>query len=214
MHTISLTYHVTCFESNVDVLQKSVEKRNANRGNGKHAKNIHNQNFILIYGTRPGLVVKADTKMMEEVAERMENRFDKNSFTLSIPKMFDDMIGVDADFEMISSQTLQHLKLVYEHNLVTKTIAIIFVCPYGDVDYVSKGKAARKLFKVELKFMKVQVFYMMTASQMAEKLDLLQFVVEEFKKSKHPCSLQLVAVVSIGEGMSPETNDWDRSVLT
>ena len=67
--------------------------------------------------------------MMAEIAKRMENRFDKNSFFLSIPKMFDDMVGVDADFEMIASQTLQHLKLEYKHNIVTKSIAIIFACP-------------------------------------------------------------------------------------
>ena len=71
---------------------------------------------------------------------------------LTIPSMFDDMIGADVQFEMIASQTLQQLKLEHEYNNVTKSTAIIFVCPHPKSDGVMKSELAVLLFKDELKF--------------------------------------------------------------
>ena len=42
---------------------------------------------------------------------------------------------------------------------------------------------------------------------MIEKLDLLQCKVDEFEREKKTGEIMLVAVVSIGDGLAPETNE-------
>ena len=36
-------------------------------------------------------------------------------------------MGNDANFEMVLSNTLQPLRLIYEHNVVTRSIGVVFV---------------------------------------------------------------------------------------
>ena len=66
---------------------------------------------------------------------------------LTIPSMFEDMIGADVQFEMIASQTLQQVKLEHEYNNVTKSTAIIFACLHPNSNCVMKSKVAVLLFK-------------------------------------------------------------------
>ena len=61
----------------------------------------------------------------------MTNRYDKENLTLKLPEAFDHLSHVSDQeklkFEMVKSNTLQPTKLVFEHNIVTQTIAYIFV---------------------------------------------------------------------------------------
>ena len=45
---------------------------------------------------------------------------------------------------------------------------------------------------------------------MIEKFDLIQCEVDEFEKKKENNDLLAIAIVSIGKGLAPKTNDSDR----
>ena len=71
--------------------------------------------------------VNAKTEMIKDISDIMINRFEKVTFSVLIPRAFDDMKGKDVNFEMVASNTLQPLRLIYSHNIVTRSIATIFV---------------------------------------------------------------------------------------
>ena len=53
--------------------------------------------------------------------------FDKTTFCVQYISCFDDLKGSDANFEMVASNTLQPVRLIYNHNIATTKIAAIFV---------------------------------------------------------------------------------------
>ena len=57
-------------------------------------------NFIFMYGTQPSKIVHKDTKMIEEVANIILKKYDKKLFGLRIPRCFDDLMRVEANFEI------------------------------------------------------------------------------------------------------------------
>ena len=65
--------------------------------------------------------------MMQEISTTLVHSYDKNTFQLTIPKCFDALYSVDANFEMSASNTLQPLKLVYSYKIITSAKAIILV---------------------------------------------------------------------------------------
>ena len=79
---------------------------------------------------------------------------------------------------MMVSNTLQPLNLLYGHNLVTDSIAYIFVnteskgLPFKNA--VGRGKYAEQLFKEILEFKHVEVFTNLTKVEIIEKLNFLQ----------------------------------------
>ena len=85
------------------------------------------QNFMLIMGCRPGLGVKADTKMVPEIVKRMLERYCRATFQLIIPRAYEDLAGSDVDFEVIASQSLPLLSLTYAWNTITRTLAVLFI---------------------------------------------------------------------------------------
>ena len=70
--------------------------------------------------------VKANTKMAEELMTAMEDKCEKVNFSLTFPEVFDDLYSVDADFEMVAPNTIQHVRVFYRQNVVTKSFAAIF----------------------------------------------------------------------------------------
>ena len=90
--------------------------------------------------------------MVNELAQVFETEYDKTTFTLAIPKCFNDLHSKDAHFELSVSSTIQPLYLEYKHNVVTRSIAAIFVNPPKTrMDYteeatrkfIAKGKNTR-----------------------------------------------------------------------
>ena len=65
--------------------------------------------------------------MVQEVIEVLEHRFDPNTLLLQIPTAFDYLKGQDADFEMVTSNTIQPLRIEYRDNIVTESVAVVFV---------------------------------------------------------------------------------------
>ena len=50
--------------------------------------------------------VNAETNMVNEIAHRFNNGYDKKTLILSIPGILDDLDSKDANFEMSVSNTL------------------------------------------------------------------------------------------------------------
>ena len=64
-------------------------------------------NLVLIWGCRPAKGVLADTKMCNDLRQLFLDRFDRQTLRLEIPKVFDQLKATDAQFEMVTSNTLQ-----------------------------------------------------------------------------------------------------------
>ena len=67
--------------------------------------------------------------MMNEIAEIFNTEYSRVDFVIAIPGCFDGLQSTDANFETSLSNTLQPLRLKYEHNIVTDKIGVIFVNP-------------------------------------------------------------------------------------
>ena len=81
---------------------------------------------MMLFGSPPGLGLVADTSMAAEISEVLTERYEKKFFTLDIPSCFDDLFSKDANIEMVASNTIQPLHLVYNHNAVTYATGVIF----------------------------------------------------------------------------------------
>ena len=64
--------------------------------------------------------------MIEELMQRMIERYSRETLHLIIPQAFESLEGSDVDFEIVSSQTLSDLTLTYKHGIVTHSIALVF----------------------------------------------------------------------------------------
>ena len=65
--------------------------------------------------------------MVNDIAQLMKNRFDHNTLMLEIPESFEQLKGRDANFEMVTSNTIQPVMVEYKHNIVSRSAATIFV---------------------------------------------------------------------------------------
>ena len=93
---------------------------------GYCADQMH-QNLILIFGCAASKTVKAETGMVNEIADAFNTRFSTEDLTLQIPSVFENLTSQDAKLEMSISNTVQPLKLFYEHQVVSDSIAYVFV---------------------------------------------------------------------------------------
>ena len=137
----------------------------------------------------------ADTNMVIEVAKIYDTYYNKESFTLAIPDCFNDMQSKDANFEMSVSNTTQPLYLEYEYDVVTNTLALIFVNPQGlhenmrsnepaevtKARHLEKGKIAKKLFTEEFNFQEVDVYTSLPKAQIIEQLKLTKYHAQRFE---------------------------------
>ena len=86
---------------------------------------------------------------------------------------------------MVTSNTIQPVRLCYRQNVVTHSIAVIFVNTHcKGVQYknaVERGEQARKLFKEELEYQEVRLFEDIDKAQIIEKLESLKARANEFE---------------------------------
>ena len=68
-----------------------------------------------------------DSTMIKNLADTLMTQFDRKTFSIMFPKCFDVLFSDDAKFEIMRSISLQNLRLVYSHNVVTKSVAVIIV---------------------------------------------------------------------------------------
>ena len=105
-------------------------------------------NYLLYFRCKPARGIKFNTKMAKDVSNALNRSYEKKTFSLKFPEALDFL----HDIEKVTSSTLQPLRLFYEHNAVTHSIAVIFVNKAKDAVSIKKGKKARKLFREELNF--------------------------------------------------------------
>ena len=65
--------------------------------------------------------------MVNDICKLLKTRYERSTLTIKIPECFDHLKGEDANFEMVTSNTIQTTHLCYSHNIVTDSIAYIFV---------------------------------------------------------------------------------------
>ena len=78
----------------------------ATRGNAKLLTFVKILNFILLFGSTPGMAVKGKTTMVKDVMEAIEFNLDRLTFEVTIPEAFDSLYGQDVSFEMVQSSSI------------------------------------------------------------------------------------------------------------
>ena len=104
---------------------ESVQRKEA-RGNAG-TEDSQNQNILLMWGCRPSKGVLSETAMAKNVVDTMLKRVNRIDLTVTIPLAFEQLKGDDASFEMVTSNTIQPMKLMYQHNIVVDKKAMVFV---------------------------------------------------------------------------------------
>ena len=99
-------------------------------------------NYLFYFRNKPALGHKFNTRMAQDIAEILNTKYERKNFSLTLPDAFDFMPGI----EKVASNSLQPLKLFYEHRRVTDSIAVIFVNKVDECACIKNGKKARKLF--------------------------------------------------------------------
>ena len=94
--------------------------------------------------------------MVEEIAQTLSEDYDIETLSIQIPRVFNYLKTHDAHLEIVTSPTLQPLRLMYNYNKVTKKIAHIFVNTHCiNLEYKNayeRGLQAYKLFDEVLEF--------------------------------------------------------------
>ena len=106
----------------------------AGRGDAKFSVEVTPSNFIILYGTKPGKMVKLDTQMIKDFIDNIYRRTDRIQFKVMFPDVLYQMKTEDANFEMADSNSIQKLNLYHRqsiyksqyHGAATKQIGIIF----------------------------------------------------------------------------------------
>ena len=80
--------------------------------------------------------------MVYEIADAINTRYSTEDLTLVIPSVFENLSSQDAMLEMTISNTVQPLKLFREHQVVSDSIAYVFVYT-GSKDLVYKNSKQR-----------------------------------------------------------------------
>ena len=87
-------------------------------------------NLIFAWGCSPSKGVLADTRMIHEMFETLQDRYNRKTLSVTFPKMFEDMLETkkeDALWEFWKSNKIQECKILYESNIATRKIGVIFV---------------------------------------------------------------------------------------
>ena len=123
--------------------------------------------------------------MVADIVDMMETTYDKDTMSLRLPQAFEQLRGKDADFETVSSNSLQPLNLIHNHNVVTRTIVYIFIndsCREVPVRRAhERGDIAYKLFQHVYGFQEVTTFLNLTKDEVIDKLKRLKKIAESFE---------------------------------
>ena len=62
--------------------------------------------MILVKGCKPGMGIQADTKLIEDFACCLIDKYDKDTLAIVFPSIIDLLKGTDANIEIIKSSQL------------------------------------------------------------------------------------------------------------
>ena len=98
------------------------------RGEGIRENVIQDHwNFICFYQIAPGKEFKGDSTMVRNYTDVLLDNFSRITFTIDFPYCFDQLQGDACNFEFNKSCDLQPARFHYLYNVVTHSIAEIFV---------------------------------------------------------------------------------------
>ena len=84
-------------------------------------------NFMLIYGSKPGYGVKIDTKLIRDVMRCFLELYDMHSLTVTLPNILDQLQGSDTNIEIVTSSNLQTMRMGIRCFEVVRSTAYVFV---------------------------------------------------------------------------------------
>ena len=70
------------------------------------ASAIKASNFLFVWGCRPSDQVGAETVMVRDIVKMLTKNFDHDTLTVQLPDSFEQLKGEDANFEMVTSNTI------------------------------------------------------------------------------------------------------------
>ena len=103
---------------------------------------------------------------------------------------------------MVSSNTLKPVRLFYNHNISTESIAVIFVhtnaigLNYDGAE--ERGEKHYQLFKDVLEFNSVKVHIDISKDKVVKILESLKAYADHFQRTKKDKDLLTIAIISIG----------------
>ena len=83
------------------------------------------QNFQFLFGCPPANGVRTDTQMVYDIGEIFMNKIDLQATSLILPQALEESKGSDANFEVAQSNAIVPIRLIYQHNIIQKSRAII-----------------------------------------------------------------------------------------
>ena len=106
--------------------------------------------------------------------------------SIKVPQIFENLKGKDAKFELVQSPTLQSLKMILSHNIVTKKIAYVFInsecrgIPYKNA--LIRGKNAYRLFDEIFEFEEVHTLRDPSINIIEDTIDRMQAQAQDFER--------------------------------
>ena len=96
------------------------------RGNTIAAKVVR-ENVLLLFGCRPSLGVDAETTMVKDLVKTLISRLDKETLSVTFPKVLNQMLGSHTSFEISVTDSIKPLQMFYKHNIATHKFGLIIV---------------------------------------------------------------------------------------
>ena len=137
--------------------------------------------------------------------------FDRDYFKCTYPDILWGLTGTDAKFETCYTTALMDVKLVYRHNVVVDSHAIIFknhqlngpehlmnTSARSWANAAASTEMALKLFGDILEFKKVEVYENLEKAGIVAKLMEVRAKAEAFENGHHDGGVFAVAIIWIG----------------
>jgi len=119
-------------------LQDSIDNGTAPAARGTPWMPSESQaNLIMMFGCQPSRFVLVETRMLYDLFDSFNSRFNPQTLALELPKMLEDLQSdaADAKWEIWRSNQLQTVKLFYEKNKVSQREGFIFCTTHVDNKY-------------------------------------------------------------------------------
>ena len=110
-----------------EVEEESKETFKATARGNSELVHPHQSNYIFILGSPPKRGVKIDTKLIRDVMACFLQQYDKLSQTVMFPKVIKQLRGTDTNIEIVTTLTLQKIRMAVKNFPAVRKTAYIFV---------------------------------------------------------------------------------------
>ena len=198
-------------EQHQDNEEAKMDFRGTKSSTTDHLPPSNRQNVAIVFGCQPANLIDKNTQMVHDTKNALEQRFDKKTLTLEIPKVFEFLKGQDANFELTTSSTLQTLELPYRDNIVAKSHALVFQtdelsrpgCKTREyTNSAENGELAVTVFEDYFKFDKVELIQNPSKQEVLTKIEEHKAESDEFEQNHDPKTVIALAIVWVGFKLS------------